>query len=636
MALLSLESVAKTYDANRPLLTDVSLVVRGDDALGLIGPNGSGKSTLLRLLAGLETPDAGRRTLRRGTRIGYLEQEPRFDPELTLRAIVRGGIEGREALLAEIAEVHQALAEPEAQEKRLESLLARQERLQVRLEALGGHDVEHRVEAMIDGVGLPDPEALCGSLSGGEARRVALARLLVSAPDLLLLDEPTNHLDTFVVAWLEERLAQLETPLILVTHDRYLLDRVARRIVEIDRGRAYSYDGGYGRYVSLRAERLATEERVENTRLTQLRRETEWMKRGPLARTSKAKARIARYETLVASVPLPPPEELSMAFPRGPRLGAKVIALEGVSHAYGDREVLPPFDLEIEPGMRLGIVGPNGAGKSTLLEILLGRLEPSTGSVQVGETVRVATIDQSRSDLDPDKTVVREVAGEAEHVVVGEHRLHVASFLDRFLFPGPRKEVRVGSLSGGERGRILLAKLMLQGANVLVLDEPTNDLDLTTLRALEEALCAFEGSLVVVSHDRWFLDRVATHVLHVDGAQSPRLYPGGATELIDRLAAEKAARPQPAKSSPAQPRKQASAGKPKRLSNWEEKELEELTESISELEGQLGALDERLADPELYKGDGSAARELQAERTATQEHLETSLARWETLASRAE
>ncbi len=638
MALLSLVDVSKAFDAERPLFDGVSFVVREGDRIGLIGPNGSGKSTLLKLLTGAEEPDRGERVARRGIKIGHLEQEPRFATHATVREIVRAGLEGREDLLRELEEVHQALAEPDLAGNGLARLLRRQERLQHQLELLGGHDVEHLVEATIDGVGLTDPDAVCGSLSGGEARRTALARLLVSGPDLFLLDEPTNHLDAFVIAWLEERLSRLRAPLVLVTHDRYLLDRTVDRIVEVDRGKLYDYEGSYGRYLEQRTARLEAEGRQERSRLSLLRRETIWMRRSTMARTSKSKSRIARYEELASNAPNRIAADLELAFPPGPRLGTKVLKLTGVSHRYGDRQVLPPLDLELTPDMRLGIVGPNGAGKSTLLRILLGRLEPTKGDLVIGETVRFATIDQGRSDLDPEKTVVEEVSGESRHVAVGDRTVHVAGFLDGFLFPGSRKNVRIGSLSGGERGRVLLAKLLLAGGNVLVLDEPTNDLDLGTLRALEEALVAFAGAVVVVSHDRWFLDRVATHVLHLDGRGSVSLHTGDASSLLERMAADAPERERvddrPATPREARPSRSQAAGKAKRLSNWERRELEELTERIATLEATMAEQDERLADPAIYRGGRKDLRSLQEDRTATNASLEEAMVRWEELAER--
>ena len=645
MSLVTLTEVAKTYHAGKPLFSGVSLVVREEDRIGLIGPNGSGKSTLLAMLAGLETPDEGERVVRRGLRIGYLEQEPELAAQKSVRDVVREALAEHEALAHELEEVHAALGASELEPADMERLLRRQERLQQQLDAAGGHDVEHRVESVIDGVGLQDPEALCGTLSGGERRRVALARLLLSAPDLLLLDEPTNHLDAFVVTWLEERLKAWKLPLVLVTHDRYLLDRVTNRIVEIDRGAAYAYDGGYGRYVELRAARLEREAREERSRLNLLRRETAWMRRGPLARTTKAKARIQRYEDLVQAGAAPLPEELEMAIPAGPRLGAKVVRLAGVAHGFDERLLFDGLDLELQPGMRLGLVGPNGAGKTTLLDILLKRREPQQGEVVHGETVRFSTIDQGRSDLDPEKSVVREVAGASDHVEVAGRRIHVAGFLDAFLFPGPKKEVLVRDLSGGERGRVLLAKLMLAGGNVLVLDEPTNDLDLATLRALEEALLAFEGASVVVSHDRWFLDRVATHILWFDGHGDVRLHTGELSALLETLAQERARQDEAAaaKRAKAKPAANEVRAKPKQdaakkpLAPWEERELEELTETVEDLEGQIGELDVRLADPDLYASAAGAdeAAQLRAKRDGLAEELAQASARWDALAERA-
>ena len=502
MALLTLTEIRKTYDENRPLLESVSLVVGDSDRIGLIGPNGAGKSTLLKIMAGREIPDAGQRVMRRGLQVGYLEQEPRFPADLTIHEAVRLGLTGREKILEELEQLYALMAAPETAHDDLDRYSRRQERLQLKLDDIGGHDVEHKIEAAIDGVGLLDGNATCGELSGGEARRVALAQLLVATPDVMLLDEPTNHLDAFVVAWLERKLASLKVPLVLVTHDRFLLDRVTNRIVEIDRGQAFPYEGSYSKYVELRAARLESEAKTERSRLLLLRRETAWMRAGVQGRGTKAKARVQRYHDLADNSPIPNPEDLQLAFPAGPRLGTKVIELNNISHSYGDHQVLPEMDLTIENGMRLGVIGANGAGKSTLLNILLRKLKPSAGEVVFGETVTTGSIEQKRSDLEPTNTVVEEIAGKADHVVIGGRAIHIVGFLDRFLFPGEHKFVTIGSLSGGERGRVLLAKLMLSGANVLVLDEPTNDLDLGTLRALEEALLAFKGAVVVVSHDR--------------------------------------------------------------------------------------------------------------------------------------
>lgn len=643
MPLITLSEVAKAYDDKRPLFEDVTLVVGEKDRIGLIGPNGAGKSTLLKMLAGIELPDRGERVTRRDLRVGYLEQEPRFPAHLTIEEAVRTGLVGREEVLAELDKLYTELASPDLGEERLATLARRQEDLQHRLERLGGHDVEHRIAAAIEGVGLPDAQATCGSLSGGEARRVALAKLLVGTPDVLLLDEPTNHLDAFVIAWLEKQLASLKVPLVLVTHDRFLLDRVVDRIVEIDRGAAHGYPGSYRTYLERRAERLEREAKAEKSRLALLKRETAWMRAGVLARSTKAKARIDRYHTLADADKLEGPVELEMEIPAGPRLGTRVLDIEGVSFAYGERPILQDFELEMGQGMRLGIVGPNGAGKTTLLRILLGQLEPQAGSVRIGETVKFGTIDQRREDLDPEATVVEEVAGKSDHVAVEGRKVHVAGFLDSFLFPGAKKQVKVGSLSGGERGRVLLAKLLLQDCNVLVLDEPTNDLDLNTLRALEEALVAFHGNVLLVSHDRWFLDRVATHVLHLDGQGHHFLHTGDISSMMERVderaksreAGGDGANPKTAvqeKGAASTPEKQ----KPKaaKLSFKEKQELEALWTGIEEAEARIEAIDARLADPETYREAGEEVAAMQKERGEIESDLERSMERWEELAAR--
>lgn len=652
MALLTLTEIRKNYDENRPLLRGVSLVVGDSDRIGLIGPNGAGKSTLLKIMAGLELADDGERITRRGLQIGYLEQEPRFPTDMTIREAVHQGLAGREQILEELDQLYALMSDPATSAEDLGRYSRRQERLQHQLDDIGGHDVEHKIEAAIHGVGLPDADATCGNLSGGESRRVALAQLLVATPDLLLLDEPTNHLDAFVVAWLERKLASLKVPLVLVTHDRFLLDRVTNRIVEIDRGQAFAYEGSYSKYVEARAARLESEAKAERSRLLLLRRETAWMRAGVQGRGTKAKARIQRYHDLVDSSPIANPDDLQLAFPPGPRLGTKVIELHNVNHRYDDHQVLPTMDLTIENGMRLGVIGANGAGKSTLLNILLRKLKPSQGEIIFGETVQTGSIEQKRSELDPDNTVVEEVAGKADHVVIGGKPIHVVSFLDRFLFPGEHKHVSIGGLSGGERGRVLLAKLMLSGANVLVLDEPTNDLDLGTLRALEEALLAFPGAVIVVSHDRWFLDRVATHVLHLDKSlQKPRLHTGSASSLLQRIEEEASAPAQSAaidatasassvmsSATTVQQAKpeQAPAAKPKKLSYKEQREFEAVQERIDELESLMQSIDDKLADPATYQEDAGVVGQLKTQRDEAEAELEQAMERWEELAERAD
>ena len=635
MALLTLKDIDLTL-GDRQLLRAVSLVVNDGERIGLLGPNGCGKSTLMRILAGLMLPDAGERTLRRGLSLAYLPQEPELPAELSVHAAVLQGLAARGDVQHALDHVHEALAETDLAPERMQRLLHEQQRLSERLEALGGHDVDHQADAMLMHLGLPDPRPLCGSLSGGERRRVALARLLLGAPDLLLLDEPTNHLDAEVTAWLEAFLLDQGTPLLMVTHDRYFLDRVVDRIVEIDNGGLHSYDGGYRDFLEARAARLEQEAQAESSRLNVLRRESEWMKRGPPARTTKAKARIGRYQDLVADAPPPAASELLFRIPDGPRLGDRVLQLHGVSKSYGERSILRGLDLEIGSGTRVGIVGPNGVGKTTLLKLCQGQLEPDTGTVSTGSTVRFATIDQGRTDLDTDKTVLDEIAGGNDYVVVDGHSMRVETYLEQFLFPGQMKFAHVGKLSGGERNRVLLAKLLCAGGNVLVLDEPTNDLDLMSLRALEEALCAFAGAVLVVSHDRYFLDRVATRIVHLDGSGKARVHEGDLSMLLDKLADERAAAASAALPKKKDPER-SEKPKTKKLSTREQKELFELPDRIQAQEQVLAEIDKGLADPAVYTMAGRERFEqLTAQRAALVPAIAQLYERWTELETIAE
>ncbi|MBL8729252.1 MAG: ATP-binding cassette domain-containing protein [Planctomycetes bacterium] len=642
MTLLTLKDIHVTI-GDRHLLQGVSLVVGDGDRIGLLGPNGCGKSTLLRILAGELVPDSGDRALRRDLRLGFLPQEPVLPADTVVHDAVVRGLVGRDEVLRALDAVHHELA-TDLTPERLDRLLREQQRLDERLEHLGGHDVDHRADSLLDALGMPRTDARCGELSGGEKRRVALARLLLSEPDLLLLDEPTNHLDAQVTDWLETFLLERGSPFVMVTHDRYFLDRLCTRIVEFDNGQLFDYEGGYRAYLVQRAARLEQEAAAESARLNTLRRETEWVKRGPPARTTKAKARIGRHEALVAAAPPPTAAELEFSIPDGPRLGDFVLRMHGVGKAYGDRTILRPFDLELGPGQRLGIVGRNGAGKTTLLKLALGELEPDQGTVAVGPTVVHATIDQVRSALAPDKTVLEEVANGNDYVVVGGRAQRVETFLEQFLFPGAMKFAKVGSLSGGERNRVLLAKLLCAGGNVLVLDEPTNDLDLASLRALEDALLAFPGAVIVVSHDRWFLDRIATRVVHLDGSGAVRVHEGDLSLLLDKLAAEKSEAVAAAAAEQAAARAKAKAaagkeagGKPKKLSSREQQELAGLPAAIEAAERELAEVDRGLQDPVTYQAAGRERfDELTARRRELPDRIAALYARWEELEAVAE
>jgi ATP-binding cassette subfamily F protein uup len=584
MAILSLRGVRQSYQ-DRPLLAGVDLTLEQGERLALVGHNGSGKSTLLSILAGRHVPDAGERAPQRGLRLEYLEQAPQLDPDASVRALVRGA----------------------------------------------QHELsEHRIEELCSRLGVRDPDALCRTLSGGEQRRAALARALLSKPDLLLLDEPTNHLDAFVTDWLEDFLLETRTAFVLVTHDRYFLDRLVTRIAELDRGQLFLYEGGYGDYLEQRAARLEVEQKDEGTRQILLRRETAWMRRGAPARTSKSKSRIQRYHALAQDRPVPLARELELEIPAGPRLGARVLNLRGVTKSFGGRTLVPALDLELVAGERLGIVGPNGAGKSTLVRLCMGELEPDAGTIERGETVRFASVTQDKRELDPAKTVVQEIAAGQELVRVGERAQRVETFLERFLFPGTRKQQLVGQLSGGEKSRVLLAKLLLQGGNVLVLDEPTNDLDLATLRALEEALLAFEGSALLISHDRWFLDRVATRLLYLDGEGRARLHYGDFSDLLETLARERGAA-KPEREEKRDPREEGERTRKKGLAPWQQREYDGLLGRIAELETQETALAARLADPALYTRSRADVEAAQQQHHAAAQELAAAMARWEEL-----
>jgi ATP-binding cassette ChvD family protein len=511
--IYSMVGVGKVH-GQKQVLKDISLGYYYGAKIGVIGLNGAGKSTLLRIMAGEDTEFLGEVHRSPGYTVGYLPQEPRLDPAKTVLEVVREGAAEVSALLVRYERITAAFGEPDAD---YEKLLAEQGEVQEKLDALGGWDLDARLELAMEALRCPPGETPVAVLSGGELRRVALCRLLLQKPDILLLDEPTNHLDAETVAWLERHLQNYEGTVIAVTHDRYFLDNVAGWILELDRGHGIPWKGNYSSWLEQKGERLRQEQKQESERQKTLERELEWIRMAPRARHAKGKARLNAYEELLGAEPERVARELEIYLPPGPRLGDVVVEFEKVSKAFGDRLLFEDLSFRLPKAGIVGVVGPNGAGKTTLLRLITGEEKPDAGTVRVGETVKLAHVDQSRSSLRDDQTVVEAVADGLDTVALGKVQLNARAYAARFAFTGADQQKKVAVLSGGERNRLHLARMIRMGANLLLLDEPTNDLDVNTLRALEEALERFAGCAVVVSHDRWFLDRVATHILAFEG-----------------------------------------------------------------------------------------------------------------------
>ena len=505
-----------SYAGGRDVLNDISLAFLPGAKIGVLGLNGAGKSTLLRIMAGLETGYRGEAWAAESIRVGHLAQEPALDPGKNVLDNVVEGVAGTRDLLARFEEVSARFAEP-LDEEAMNALIEEQGALQERIDAADAWDIDRKVEIAMDALRCPPGDTEVATLSGGERRRVALCRLLLGQPDLLLLDEPTNHLDAESVAWLERFLHDYPGTVVAITHDRYFLDNVAGWILELDRGRGIPWQGNYSSWLEQKEKRLAQEEKKESARQRTLARELEWIRSTPRARQAKGKARVAAYETLLAEANDRAPETAQIVIPPGPRLGDLVIEARGLTKGYGDRLLIDRLDFRLPPGGIVGVIGANGAGKTTLFRMIAGAEAPDSGALRIGDTVALGHVDQSRDSLDPDNSVWEEIAeGEAE-VAMGARRMPSRAYVGAFNFRGPDQQKKVGQLSGGERNRVHLAKLLKSGANVLLLDEPTNDLDVDTLRALEDALASFAGCAVVVSHDRWFLDRIATHMLAFEG-----------------------------------------------------------------------------------------------------------------------
>jgi len=523
--IFTMRDLRRFYPPDREVLKGIHLSFYPGAKIGVIGGNGSGKSSLLKIMAGQDDGFTGEARLTPGFTVGFLSQEPELDPTKDVLGNVSDGIGEAKELVDRFNAVCAAMGEPDAD---FDKLLAEQADLQDKIDAAGAWDLERTFEIAMDALRCPPGDADVSTLSGGERRRVALCRLLLSKPDLLLLDEPTNHLDAESVAWLERTLQDYPGTVVAVTHDRYFLDNVAGWILELDRGAGIPWEGNYSSWLEQKQERLAGEQRADTSRQDALQRELEWIRMSPRARQSKGKARINAYNDLVAESEAAErrADKLEINIPPGPRLGDRVIDAEHLVKAYGDRLLIDDLSFLLPPGGIVGVIGPNGAGKTTLFRMMVGEEKPDSGELAVGTTVEMAYVDQSRDQLDGDATVYEEVTGGVDHMIVGGREIHGRAYVASFGFTGSDQQKKVGQLSGGERNRVQLAKVLKSGGNVLLLDEPTNDLDVDTLRALEEALLTFPGCAVVISHDRWFLDRIATHVLAFEGESEVRWFEG--------------------------------------------------------------------------------------------------------------
>jgi sulfate-transporting ATPase len=520
--IYSMIKVGKVVPVNKQILRDISLGFYYGAKIGVLGLNGAGKSTLLRIMAGVDQDYIGEIAMAKGYTVGLLEQEPKLDDSKTVIEVIRESVQPIVNMLAEYDQVNAGFSEPDAD---FEALIARQAKLQEELDRHDAWNLDNHLELAMNALRCPASDIPVKILSGGERRRVALTRLLLTEPDILLLDEPTNHLDAESVAWLERHLRDYKGTVIAVTHDRYFLDNVAGWILELDRGYGIPWKGNYSSWLEQKQERLKLEEKSESRRQKTLEHELEWIRMSPKARQSKGQARVTAYERLLSQEYEQRRENLEIYIPSGPRLGDIVIELEGVSKAYGERLLIDNLSAKIPPGSLVGVIGPNGAGKTTLLKLITGLEKPDEGRVRIGETVKLAYADQSRS-LDPNKTVWEEITGGADTLTLGQRQMNSRAYCGSFNFIGSDQQKSIQTLSGGERNRVHLAKTLTTGANVILLDEPTNDLDVNTLRALEEALDNFAGCAIVVSHDRWFLDRIATHILAFEGDSQAHLYLG--------------------------------------------------------------------------------------------------------------
>jgi energy-dependent translational throttle protein EttA len=511
-----MQGVSKTFPGGKEILKNITLSFMPDAKIGVLGPNGAGKSTLMKVMAGIDTDITGEAWAAKGVRVGYLEQEPHLDETKNVGENVTAGLGGVKDLLDRFNEISAKFAEP-MDDDEMNAVIAEQAELQEQIDAVNGWELDRTIEIAMDALRCPPADSPVDKLSGGERRRIALCRLLLQKPEMLLLDEPTNHLDAESVAWLQRHLSDYEGTVVMVTHDRYFLDNVTGWILEIDRGRGIPYEGNYSSWLEQKQKRLAQEEREESARQRTLSEELEWIRQSPRARQAKSKARITAYEELLTKSQDIAPGSAQIVIPPAPRLGGLVIEAENLAKGYGERLLVEGLSFKIPPGAIVGIIGPNGAGKTTLFRMITGQEEPSGGSLRIGETVKLGYVDQSRDALDDKKSVWEEVSGGLDEIDLGKRKMQSRAYVAQFNFKGGDQQKKVGQLSGGERNRVHLANMLKSGANVLLLDEPTNDLDIDTLRALEEAIADFAGCVLITSHDRWFLDRLATHILAFEG-----------------------------------------------------------------------------------------------------------------------
>jgi len=530
----TMQGVSKTWPGGKTVLKDIHLQFLPGAKIGVLGVNGAGKSTLLKIMAGQHTDYTGEAWAAKGVKVGYLPQEPYLDPEKDALGNVMDGVGEVGRLLARFDEISNAFAEPMSDEE-MNDLIAEQADVQEKIEAMDAWDINTKVEIAMDALRCPAGDADVTKLSGGERRRVALCRLLLEKPDVLLLDEPTNHLDAESVAWLERFLQEYEGMVMVVTHDRYFLDNITGWILELDRGQGIPYEGNYSAWLEQKQKRLSHEQSQEEARQKTLAKELEWIRQSPKARQAKSKARIRAYDELLQQAADRTPGKAQIVIPVGPRLGDVVIKAEGINKGFGDDLLIDDLNFNIPPGAIVGVIGANGAGKSTLFKMITGVEEPDEGTITVGETVQLGYVDQSRDHLDDTKTVWEEISGGDDMIELGKHEVSSRAYVGSFNFKGPDQQKKVNMLSGGERNRVHLAKMLKSGGNVILLDEPTNDLDVETLRALEDALETFAGSAIVISHDRWFLDRIATHILAFEGDSHVEWFEGNYQDYEEDL-----------------------------------------------------------------------------------------------------